>query len=88
MFAAWVTVNVLPATVSVPVRCNAVELGATVKFAVPLPVPLPPLVTVIHAKLLVATHEQFEVVVTVDEPFAPAATTDCEVGEIEKEQPA
>jgi hypothetical protein len=88
VFAACVTVKVRPAIVNVPVRCKAVEFGATVKFTAPLPVPLLPPVTVIHAKLLVATHEQLEVVVTVDDPFAPPATTDCVVGEIENVQPA
>ena len=37
---AWVTVWVRPAIVSVPVLAFAPVLAATVKFAVPFPVPL------------------------------------------------
>ena len=85
--AAWVTVKVFPAIVNVPVRCTVVELGATVKVAVPLPEPLAPLVTVIHVNPVDAVHVQPAVVVTVEETLPPAAATDCEVGEIEYVHP-
>src|SRR5205085_1482769 len=45
--AVCVTVNVCPATVSVPVRA-ALEFVATLKFTVPFPVPFAPDVIVIH----------------------------------------
>jgi len=56
--AAWVTVNVAPAIVSVPVRLDATVFAATLKPTVPLPDPVAPLVTVIHAALLAAVHAQ------------------------------
>ena len=46
--AACDTVNVCEAIVKVPVRGEAFGLAATLKPADPLPLPLPPLVTVIH----------------------------------------
>ena len=76
MLAACVTVNVRPATVRVPVRCELLVLGATVKLAEPLPEPFAPAVTVIHATLLTAVHAHPVVVVTVVEPLAPAGGTD------------
>lgn len=48
-------VNVLPATVSVPLRGPIA--GATVKFTEPLPVPLDAEVIVIQGALLSAVHE-------------------------------
>ena len=57
-------------------------------MTVPLPTPLELPVSVIHAKALVAVHEQPPPVVTAIDPFPPAAATDCEVGEIEDVQPA
>ena len=57
--AAWFTVNVWPAIVSVPLR--AVPFGFTValKATVPAPVPLAPLVTVSHGVLLLTpVHAQ------------------------------
>jgi len=56
--AAWVTVNVAPAIVSVPVRLEAAGLAATLNAVVPLPDPVAPLVIVIHASLLAAVHAQ------------------------------
>jgi hypothetical protein len=88
VLAACVTVNVRPATVSVPVRCDVLVLGAMVKLAGPLPDPLAPAVTVIHVTLLSAVHAHPEVVVTVVEPLAPAAAADWLDGEIEKVQAA
>ena len=52
------TVNVAPAIVSVPVRLDATVFAATLKPTVPLPDPVAPLVTVIHAALLAAVHAQ------------------------------
>ncbi len=83
MLAACVTVNVRPATVSVPVRCELLVLGATVKLAEPLPEPLAPAVTVIHVTLLSAVHAHPVVVVTVVDPLAPVKATDWLDGEIE-----
>ena len=54
---ACVTVNVLPAIVSVPVR-SAPELAATENVTVPLPLPLAPDAIVIHVAPLVAVHAQ------------------------------
>ena len=42
--AAWVTVNVAPAIVSVPVRLDATVFAATLNPTVPLPEPVAPLV--------------------------------------------
>jgi len=53
-----VTVNVAPAIVSVPVRLDATVFAATLKPTLPLPDPVAPLVTVIHAALLAAVHAQ------------------------------
>lgn len=45
--AAWLTVNVCPAIVTVPLRAAPV-VAATLSPTVPAPVPAPPAVTVIH----------------------------------------
>ena len=55
LLAAWETVNVRPAIVSVPVLAAPVLL-ATLKATEPLPVPAAPDVTVIHVAPLVAVH--------------------------------
>src|SRR5947208_17173073 len=55
---AWVTVKVLPAMVSVPVREVAAVLAPTLYVTVPLPVPLAPAVTLSHAVFVVAVHVQ------------------------------
>jgi hypothetical protein len=79
--AASVTVNVVPATVSVAVRLAAPVLAATLKVAAPLPDPLPePIVT--HAALLEADHAQPAVVVTDAAPDPPALVNDWLVGEM------
>jgi hypothetical protein len=52
-----VTVNVCPAMVIVPVLAF-VGFAATVKVTVPLPLPMAPVVTVIHESLLTALHMQ------------------------------
>jgi hypothetical protein len=81
--AGWVTVNICPAIVSVPIRCApvfAVALYATV----PPPVPLAPLVIVSHGALLVAVQAQPAVVVTVTgEPAPPLAASVALPGAIE-----
>ena len=56
---AWVTVNVRPAMVSVPVRVVALpKLGATEKTTSPLPLPACPDVMVIQSELSVAVQSQ------------------------------
>jgi hypothetical protein len=82
----WVTVNVSPAMVSVPVRVAPV-FAWTVNCTVPLPVPDEPEEIVIQGTLLTAVHPQPLGAVTDDEPVPPAAATVCDVGEIEYEQP-
>ena len=77
-----------PATVNVPVRWRLSAFGATVNVTVPLPLPLVLPVNVIHANELDADQEHPGAAVTVVDPVAPAAATDCDVGEIENVQPA
>lgn len=67
--------NVWPAIASVPVRCEVLALGATLKLAVPLPLPLEPPVTVIQLAAVVVVHEHPAGAVTVAEPVPPPATT-------------
>ena len=55
---AWLTVNVWPPIVSVPVRGPLLVLAAALKLTVPLPLPLAPDVIVSQASLLVAVHAQ------------------------------
>ena len=62
---ACVTVNVLPATVRVPVRTPP-GFASTLRVTAPLPVPLAPEVTVTHGTSLVAVQSQ---------PFATATDT-------------
>ena len=61
---AWVTVKVLPATVTVPVREALVALAATLTCTVPLPEPVAPDVRVIQEALLVEVQLQPLVAVT------------------------
>ena len=82
--AAWVTVNVTPAIVTVPVRELAVVLVATLRDTVPLPVPLAPDVTLIHDALLVADRAQPVVPVTVTLTPPPTAATLVLVDDSEK----
>ena len=81
--AACVTVNVAPAIVSVPVRLEATVFAATVNVTEPLPEPVAPPVTVIHAALLAAVHAQPVPAVTVLLPLPPAAVNDWLSGEID-----
>ena len=55
---ACVTVKVLPAIVSVPVRGVVAVFAATSKVTEPLPFPVAPVARVIHPALLVAVHAQ------------------------------
>jgi hypothetical protein len=75
-------VNVWPAIVTVPVRATPVVFAATARTTVPLPVPEPPLVIVIHESFGVAVHAQAAPVVTVVEAGPAAAGTDCDEGAI------
>jgi hypothetical protein len=82
--AGWVTVNVCPPIVSVPVRCDAFGLAVALKPTVPLPVPVAPFVTVSHEVLLLTpVHEQPPGAVTAVEPVPPVATIDAVVGAME-----
>jgi hypothetical protein len=84
--AAWLTVNVSPAIVSVPVRAMPV-FAATLYPTDPLPLPLLPEVTVSHEALLLAVHVQPLAVVTATERLLPPpATTDWVVGLMKEAQ--
>jgi hypothetical protein len=80
------TVNVWPPIVSVPDR-GPPEFDATLYCTVPLPLPLPPDVTVIQDALLPAVHGQPPPAVTDTLPVPPPAGAFAFVGEIEIEQP-
>jgi hypothetical protein len=85
--AAWVTVNVFPATAIVAVRPLVPLLERTVNATVPLPVPDCPPVMPIHATLVVAVQAQLATdAVTAIEPEAPVSATSCDDGEMEKVQ--
>jgi hypothetical protein len=84
----WVTVNALPAAVTMPTRVVAVVLAATVKVTVPFPDPDAPPVTAIHVTLLAAVHAHPAAVVTVLVPVPPDATNDPLVGDIDHTQGA
>jgi hypothetical protein len=79
--AACVTVNVVPATVNVPVRFVVTMFGATLKATPPLPVPVAPLVIVIQLALLTADQSQADPAVTALLPVPPLAGNDALVGE-------
>ena len=70
--SACVTVKICPAMVTVPVRAVP-ELAAMLSVTVPLPVPLLPLVMVIHGALLVAVQPQAAPVVTLTLAGPPPA---------------
>jgi hypothetical protein len=72
--AAWLTVNVWPAMVAVPVRAAPV-LAATLISTEPFPVPDAPDVTVIHGTPLAAVHAHAAVVVTATVAVFAAALT-------------
>src|SRR5437868_12963814 len=81
VLAAWLTVNVWPATVSVPARASGELLAATEKLTIPLPLPLAPAVTVSHAAFLTAVQPQPAPAVTPTDPVPPPAPNDalCEL---------
>jgi hypothetical protein len=81
--AAWLTVNVWPATVSVPARDVGSVLAATENCTVPLPVPDAPAVTDSQETLAVADHVQLVPAVTSTEPVELDAPADCEVADKE-----
>ena len=68
--ASWVTVNVCPAAVIVPVRAPPV-LAAATNCTVPAPVPLPPEVSEIHDAFALAVHAQAPLALTVNDPDPP-----------------
>jgi hypothetical protein len=72
-------VNVWSAIVTVPLRAPPV-FAATDSATVPLPVPEPPLVIVIHETFGVAVQAQAGPVVTMVEAAPPLAGTDCDDG--------
>ena len=75
VFAACVTVNVWPATVTVPLRWLSVGFTAAVNEAGPLPVPDGvPTVNQLALLTAVQAHALFEAV-TVVEAVPPAAAT-------------
>ena len=73
------TVNVCPATVTVPVREDVDVFCATERLTVPLPEPLAPPVTVIHATLDVAVQEQLEALNTFTAAVPPAFPREADV---------
>lgn len=73
--AACITVNVCPATVSVPVRAAPV-FAATVNVTLPFPTPFEPPVIAIHASLVAAVHEHVGAdAVTAVDPGPPVSGT-------------
>ena len=79
---ACVIVNVLPPTVSVPVRGVVAVFAATLYVTEPLPAPFAPAVTVIHASLLVAVHAHPVAAVTVMVPVSATEVGLADAGEI------
>ena len=77
--AAWVTVTLWPAIVSMPVRGPP---AAALNWTVPLPVPVAPEVMDSHGALLLAVHAQPAAPVTVTLPVPPCAGTLADVGSI------
>ena len=83
------TVNVCPATVSVPVRDAADVFAPTLYVTVPLPVPLAPAVTDSHPVFVVAVHVQPALPVTLTVPVVAAGDVrSADTGEIENEHGA
>lgn len=81
--AACVTVNVAPAIESVPMRAALPVCVAMLNATLPGPVPLAPLVTLIHGTLLAACHTQAALlVVTVLLPVPPSGEIDIDPGEM------
>jgi hypothetical protein len=85
VFAACVTVNVLPATVIVPTRCDELVLAATVNVTRALPVPLVAELNVSHDALLCAVQLHPGAAVIFVQPPVPLAGAANEFGVIENE---
>jgi hypothetical protein len=79
----WVTVNVRPAIVAVPIRWVEAVFAATVTLALPLPVPFAPAVIVSQLSPLVAVHPHPLPAVTATTVVSPAAGEVRVDGEIE-----
>jgi hypothetical protein len=80
---ACVTLNVWPAIVAEPVRCEVDVLAATVTVALPLPVPLAPAVIESQLVALLVPHVQPLPAVTATVTASPAAGDVRDAGEIE-----
>jgi hypothetical protein len=78
--AAWLTVNVCPATVSVPLRGDAVGFAVPLKVTMPLADPVVPPLTVSQLVLLVAVQLHPVGEVTFVEPVPPVPARDWLVG--------
>jgi hypothetical protein len=75
--------------VRVPLRCEELGFGVTLKLTDPLPLPLAPLVIVSQdVSLLTPVHAQPPGAVTTVEPVPPPKTTEAPVGAIEYEHGA
>jgi hypothetical protein len=82
--AAWFTVKVCPAMVSVPCRTCVTGFTAAANVTVPSPLPLAPALTVNHAGVLVvAVHAQPAGASTVAVPPPPPAPTELLSGDTE-----
>ena len=79
---AWVSVNVLPPIVIVPVRGVVVVFAAAVYETEPLPVPLDPALMVIHESVSVAVQSQPPAAVTATVPVPPEEATLAAAGAI------
>jgi hypothetical protein len=73
--AACVTVNVMPATLNVPVRDDVAVFAVAEKLTVPLPLPEAPAVIVSHDAPLVAVHAQPVAAFTPTDPDDAAAAS-------------
>jgi hypothetical protein len=80
---ACVTLNVWPAIVTEPVRCDVDVLVATVTVTLALPVPLAPLVIASQFLLLDAVHVHPLSAATATTVDSPDAGDECVVGEME-----
>jgi hypothetical protein len=81
--AAWVTVNVWPEIVRVPLRALVVLFAATDQVTVPAPVPLAGVNVSQAVALLDGVQLQPVLAVTFKAPMPPEETTDALAGEIE-----
>lgn len=68
---------------TVPERVVVALFAATDRFTLPVPLPVTPAVTVIHAALLVAVQAQPAGAVTVTDPVLVVAATESDVGDAE-----